>query len=337
MTEYAAKRIVLAEKEQPQEDAGVQDETVLIPVKYPEYANRLTNLALLMRNPKRDHDLVALSVVYDDANIDRKRSEGAKLLEQVTSYAASADVKMQSQLRVATNIANGIMHAFKEFRATEVVIGMHMHFSDSTTFWGKFHQSLFNGLSRQIIMARLMQPLSTLRRIVVCVPSRAQFEPGFYRWLERLSRLAENLDCRIAYHGRQDTLTRIRQYELNHHESVRAEYVEMEHWNELPTLAAQIKEDHIFVVVTARKGTVSFKNAMERLPEELTKYFSGKNLMIIFPDQFGEDKTDVMTFAEPQHVEDRSAYEAVLGWLYHNLYHRLAVAAKKIIRKTKKK
>lgn len=182
-----------------------------------------------------------------------------------------------------------------------------------------------------------MQPLSTLRRIVVCVPSRAQFEPGFYRWLERLSRLAENLDCRIAYHGRQDTLTRIRQYELNHHESVRAEYVEMEHWNELPTLAAQIKEDHIFVVVTARKGTVSFKNAMERLPEELTKYFSGKNLMIIFPDQFGEDKTDVMTFAEPQHVEDRSAYEAVLGWLCHNLYHRLAVAAKKIIRKTKKK
>ena len=77
--------------------------------------------------------------------------------------------------------------------------------------------------------------------------------------------------------------------------------------------------------------------AMERLPEELTKYFSGKNLMIIFPDQFGEDKTDVMTFAEPQHVEDRSAYEALLGWLYHNLYHRLAVAAKKIIRKTKKK
>ena len=337
VTEYAAKHIVLAEKEQPQEDAGVQDETVLIPVKYPEYANRLTNLALLMRNPKRDHDLVALSVVYDDANIDRQRAEGCKLLEQVTSYAASADVKMHSQLRVATNIANGIMHAFKEFRATEVVIGMHMHFSDSTTFWGKFHQSLFNGLSRQIIMARLMQPLSTLRRIVVCVPSRAQFEPGFYRWLERLSRLAENLDCRIAYHGRQDTLTRIRQYELNHHESVRAEYVEMENWNELPTLAAQIKEDHIFVVVTARKGTVSFKNAMERLPEELTKYFSGKNLMIIFPDQFGEDKTDVMTFAEPQHVEDRSAYEAVLGWLYHNLYHRLAVAAKKIIRKTKKK
>lgn len=336
VTEQAAKRIVLSDKELLLEDSGSQEETVLIPVKYPEYANRLTNLAILMRNPRRNHGLIALSVVYDDDNIDKMRAQGTKLLEQVTSYAASADVKMQTQLRVAANIANGIEHAFKEFRATEIVIGMHMHFSESTTFWGKFHQSLFNGLSQQIIMARLMQPLSTLRRIVVSVPSRAQFEPGFYRWLERLSRLAENLDCRICYHGRKDTLALIRQYERNHHESVRAEYVDMEHWNELPVLASQIKDDHIFVVVTARKGTISFKNAMERLPEELTKYFSGKNLMIIFPDQYGADKTDVMTFAEPQHIEDRSAYEMVVDWVHRN-GRRVRIAARRIMRKTTKK
>lgn len=336
VTEQAAQRIVLSEKEHPQEDDASQEETVLIPVKYSEYANRLTNLAILMRNPKRDHGMVALSVVYDDDNIDRKRKEGGKLLEQVTRFAASADVRMQSQLRVAANISNGIVHAFKEFRATEVVIGMHMHFSESTRFWGKFHQSLFNDLSRQIIMARLMQPLSTLRRIVVSVPSRAQFEPGFYRWLERLSRLASNLDCRICFHGRADTIALIQQYERNHHESVRAEYVDMEHWNELPTLASQIKDDHIFVVVTARKGTVSFKNAMERLPEELTKYFSGKNLMIIFPDQYGTDKVDTMTFAEPQHVENQSAYEILIGWIYQNVYLRARIVRRKITRKLKK-
>ncbi len=336
VTEQASKHIVLSEKEQAQEDSGQQEETVLIPVKYPEYANRLVNLAILMRNPKRNHGLVALSVVYDDDNIDRMRKQGNKLLEQVTTYAASADVLMQTQLRVAANIANGIEHAFKEYRATEIVIGMHMHFSESTKFWGKFHQSLFNGLTRQIIMARLMQPLSTLRRIVVTVPSRAQFEPGFYRWLERLSRMAENLDCRISYHGRKDTLALITQYERNHHEGVRAEYVEMEHWNELPMLASQIKEDHIFVVVTARKGTVSYKNAMDRLPEELTKYFSGKNLMIIFPDQYGTDKIDTMTFAEPQHIEDQSAYEMLSDWM-HTHWRKATLIAKKQIRKTQRK
>ena len=34
---------------------------------------------------------------------------------------------------------------------------------------------------------------------------------------------------------------------------------------------------------------------------------SGSNIMIIFPDQHG-DAMDEMTFAQPQHTEDQSAY-----------------------------
>ena len=88
----------------------------------------------------------------------------------------------------------------------------------------------------------------------------------------------------------------------------------MKHWNELPQLAAQISDDHMFVVVTARKGTVSYKTALERLPEELTKFFSGTNLMIIFPDQYGDTSGEQLTFAEPQHQEEVSAYEALTLW-----------------------
>ena len=62
---------------------------------------------------------------------------------------------MQTQVRVAANIANGIRHAYKEFRATEILIGMHMHPEVSQKFWGEFHQSLFNGLNSQIIMGTL--------------------------------------------------------------------------------------------------------------------------------------------------------------------------------------
>lgn len=315
VTERASQAIVLRDKEIAQEDSSGDDERMLIPVKYPEYANRLTNLAILMRNPRLGRGLVGLNVVYDDGNMRRNQEEGRRLLEQVARYAASADVPMQTQVRVAANIANGIKHAFKEFQCSEIVIGMHMHFSASTKFWGQFHQSLFNGLNRQIVMARLMQPLSTLRRIQVCVPSRAEFEPGFYRWLERLSRLAGNLECRILFHGRRDTLALIGEYVRNRHPSVRADYAEMEHWIEFPHLASTINEDHLLAVVTARKGTVSYKNAMERLPEELTKNFSGKNLLIIFPDQFGTDKTDAMTFAQPQHTEEESAYGQLRSWL----------------------
>ena len=317
VTEQAAQQITLRDKEIPQEDTQ-DDEKMLIPMKYPEYAVRLVNLAIMMRNPKLGRGLVGLSVVYDDVDMRLNQERGQRLLEKVQQYAAAADVKMQTQVRVAANIANGIKHAFKEFRASEIIIGMHMHHEVSASFWGEFHQSLFNGLNRQIIMARLKQPLSTIRRIEVAVPSRAQFEPGFYRWLERVARLSVNLECRTIFHGRTDTLALINQYVRNRHPEMRVEFMQMDHWNEMPRLAATIAEDHLFIVIAARKGTVSYKNALEHLPEEIQQFFSGKNIIIIFPDQHG-DPMDEMTFAQPQHQEERSAYLAVKEWVNKKL------------------
>lgn len=315
ITEQSAQRIVLRDKDMVPDNGGKNDdEKFLIPVKYPEYANNLINLAILMRNTKLNRGVVGLNVVYDDEHMRLNQEKGKQLLEQVTQYAAGSDVRMQTQVRIAANIANGIKHAFKEFNASEIIIGMHTHKEVSPKFWGEFHQSLFNGLSRQIIMARIMQPLNTVRRIQVCVPSRAQFEAGFYRWVERLSRLAENLECRINFHGRKDTLELIGEYAQNRHPNMRVEFTQMEHWNELPRLAGTIAADHIFVVVTARKGTISYKNAMDKLPDELTKYYSGTSMMIIFPDQFG-DAMDKMTFAQPQHTEEESAYETIREWI----------------------
>lgn len=315
VTERSAQRIVVRDKDILPDNGGRNDdEKILIPVKYPEYANNLINLAILMRNTRLNRGLVGLNVVYDDQHMRINQEKGQRLLESVTQYAAGSDVRMQTQVRIAANIANGIKHAFKEFRASEIIIGMHTHKEVSPKFWGEFHQSLFNGLSRQIIMARIMQPLNTIRKIQVCVPSRAQFEAGFYRWLERLSRLAENLECRIDFHGRKDTLELISEFAHNRHPNMRAEYIIMEHWNELPKLARTIAADHMFVVVTARQGTISYKNAMERLPDELTRYFSGTSMMIVFPDQYG-DAMDKMTFAQPQHTEEESAYETIREWM----------------------
>ena len=327
ITEQAAQQIIIRDKDMASEDdAQNDDERMLIPVKYPEYAPELINLAILMRNQRLNRGLVAINVVYDDTNASKNQEQGARLLEQIAQLAAASEVRMQTQVRIAANIANGIKHAFKEFRASEILIGLHGAAGGGSParFWGQFHQSLFNGLNRQIIMARLRQPLNTLRRIQVAVPSRAQFEPGFYRWLERLARLADNLDCRILFHGRSDTLAFVNEYMRNRHQHVRAEYLSMPHWNELPQLASRIAEDHLFVVVTARKGTVSYKTAMERLPEELTRFFSGANLMIIFPDQFG-DAMDEMTFAQPQHTEELSAYDLMRRWL-RKLLKRLVPA-----------
>ena len=318
ITERAAQRLRLQEKEEPQLKKDIDDEKILIPVKYPEYADNLVTMATMIRNPRSKRDLVALNVVYDDVNMRHNQAEGQQLLDHLRHLASASDVPMTTQVRIAANIANGIKHAFKEFQASEILMGLHFHKEVSRGFWGEFTRSLYNGLSRQIIITRIMQPLNTIRRIQVAVPSRAEFEPGFYRWLERLARMAGNLECRVVFHGRQDTLQLVKEFIRNRFPSVRAEYEELEHWNELPELATRVREDHLFVIVTARKGTISYKSAMERLPDEVNKCFKGKTLMIIFPDQYG-NRMDDMTFAQPQHTEERSAYEAVREWIQNKV------------------
>ena len=318
VTEWAAQRIRLQEKEEPEMVKTLNDEKILIPVKYPEYAESLVSMAIMMRNPRLKKELVALNVVYDDVNMRHNQAEGQRLLEQIHQLASSSDVPMTTQVRIAANIANGIKHAFKEFQASEILMGLHFHKDINKNFWGEFTRSLYNGLSRQIIITRITQPLNTIRRIQVAVPSRAEFEPGFYRWLERLARMAGNLECRIVFHGRRESLQLITEFIRNRFPSVRAEYEEMYHWKELPDLATRVKADHLFVIVTARKGTISYKSAMERLPEEVNRYFKGKTLMIIFPDQYG-NRMDDMTFAQPQHTEERSAYEAVREWIHNKV------------------
>ena len=318
ITERAAQRLRLQEKEDQNMMKNLDDEKILIPVKYPEYSDNLITMATLMRNPRLKRELVALNVVYDDVNMRHNQAEGQRLLDHLCHLASASDVPMVTQVRVAANIANGIKHAFKEFQASEILMGLHFHKEINRSFWGEFTRSLYNGLSRQIIVTRILQPLNTIRRIQVAIPSRAEFEPGFYRWLERLARMAGNLECRIAFHGRKETLQLVNEFIRNRFPSVRAEYEEMEHWKELPTLGSKVREDHLFVIVTARKGTISYKTAMERLPEELNKFIKGKTIMIIFPDQYGSEMDD-MTFAQPQHTEERSAYEAVREWIHNKV------------------
>ena len=313
-TERAAKSMVLEKRATtPQEDGG-DDEKIMVPLRDPQTADTLVTIAVMMRNKKLNRGLVALNVVYDDANRLPRQEQGRRLMERITKVAASADVRVQTQVRIATNITNGIKHAFKEFNASEIVLGMCPGSGHSHKFLGELAQSLYSGLSRQIVLVRCPQPLNTLRRIEVAVPSKAEFEPGFYRWLERLARLAANLECRLQFHGRQQTMQLIAAYLQGSHPGVRAMYTPMEHWNELPQLATAVDADHLFVVVTARKGTVSYKAALEHLPEELAQNFSGKNLMIIYPDQYGE-AANMMTYAAPQIHEERSAYAALREWV----------------------
>ncbi len=318
--DQASQQILLREKlhVKDEEKQRGDDEKILLPLQHVDDADNLVKLAIMMRNTRLNRGLVGINVVYDDRYSVENRAAGQRVLDAAVQTASSADVRMQTQSRLATNIANGIKHAFKENYASEIILGMHRRKSPTDSFWGAYTQGLITDINRQVMICRLNRPLNTIRRIVVAVPSRVEFESGFYRWIERLSRLAENLGCRIVFYGRQGCLELIREYIEHRHPQVRGEYEVMEHWKELTTL--EIKETYLLVVITARVGTVSYKATFEYLPRELTQYYPDCSLIILYPDQNGQPQ-DAMTFTAPQQQTDESAYVQLLGWLQRFKHH----------------
>ena len=307
-TDRASQRILLREKLSNTEEAEYQgdDEKMMLPLQHEEDADHLVKLAILMRNKRLNRGLIGINVVYDDQYGDEHREQGMQVLDAATRTATSADVRIQTQSRLATNIANGLKHAFKENHASEIIMGMHHRKTTNEPFWGAYTQGLITEINRQIMICRINCPLNTIRRIVVAIPSRVEFESGFYRWIERLSRLAENLGCRIVFNGRMECLDLIQKYVKRAHTSLRAEYQHMEHWKEFPQLSQQIREDQLLVVVTARKNTVSYKATFEYLPRELTQHFPHCSL--------NGQPQDAMTFTAPQQQNDESAYAQLLNW-----------------------
>lgn len=276
---------------------SADDEKIMIPFQHKEDVEELIYMANITMNRRLNRGLIGINVVYDDLELESNHKNGKQILSHAAAVAVATDIRMQTQSRLATNIANGIKHAFKENDASEIIMAMHRPGNPGDDFWGAYAQGLTSSIYRQILICRINFPLSTIRRIHVAVPSRVQFEPGFQRWIETLSRAAERISCRMVFHGREDTTDLIRHYITEHHPDVRAEYQLMQHWKSVTKLAQVVNKDHLFVVITARPGTVSYKPAFDRLPQELTQSFPDCSLLIIYPDQHGTQ--DQMTFTAP--------------------------------------
>ncbi len=284
-TEAAAKRLAL--ETTTGQDKEHEREKIMIALSNPGTVRSLMGMALMQRDARQGMPLVAVNVVLDDENSEQARAEGLKKLDEAVDIAAAVDVQVETQSRWAVNVASGLMHAMKEFRATEMMIGLHSRSHLGDIFYGKTAQALISGIDRQVSVLRCTCPLYTLRRIHILVPPKAQYEGGFTRWNDRLARLAAQLDCRLVYYAPQKTLDCIRAYMTEKHADSRFTEHPFTDWRNLVSMASAVAPDHLVVVIAARRGTLSYQPRLDTLPDLLERYFSNKSLMIVYPDQFG--------------------------------------------------
>ena len=133
--------------------------------------------------------------------------------------------------------------------------------------------------------------------------------------MERLARIGSQLGCRVHFWGHTDTLPRIKGYLAKFHSSVRTDFTVLDDWEDLLLLTGQISYDSLLVIISARKGSISYQTSFENLPDQITKYFSDNSLLLVYPDQLG-DPGEIITFSSPREQLENRIYDQVSNWVY---------------------
>ncbi len=295
-TNYGAHRLALSDTSL-EDNRGSYHGKCLITYSQADTVDVMSQLAILIRNPYIADSLMGLCVSLDDEKGQDNYKQGGELLDKAKRIAASADVPMATLNRMSTNVAGGILHTMKEYDCGEVV----MCLTDRTTGMaksslGQVIDGVVQGSHREVMAVRSIVPPGTLHRVVVAVPRKAEYEVGFYKWLEHICRIGEQLSCPIEYHAHPETLPCIEGYMHTKHSSIRCTFVEMPLWKQYLSLAQHVGESEMMVVVTARPGFISYQSDFDSIPLLLHRYFSHTSVMLLYPDQWGDPLDTVSVF-----------------------------------------
>ncbi len=314
-TDRAAQQLKLAEAAGESKDdvSKGDDEKIMVLVDQTDNIENLVATAVMMRNGKLNRGLIGLNVVNDAELSGQAKETSRNCLAEAAKVAAASDVGMQTQSRLAVNFVNGAVHALRENDASEIVMGLRLR-AKSDVFYGRFAQGVIGAMNRQVVLVNFTIPVNTIRRIVVAVPERAEYENGFHRWIERLARMAGEIGCRIDFYAPESTIMLIMRYMDSKHRNVRAEYRLLESWDSVQKIAETVNTDQLLVIVTARPGSLSYHNGFQQLPKLVLRHFQESSMMVIFPDQSVE-ADDNTTFSAPINHSTYSTGSKVTNWL----------------------
>ena len=288
-TQTASKRlrIELTERELMRESETLPGAYArqLVAVANPITAENLMKMALLMRHRNNRNPVTALFVRNsDDA---RSVQAGRNALAIAVSTAQSVDIEVKDIERYDINVVAGVTNEVKQNHISDIMIGLHRKSTVVDSFFGTTIEQIVNATNRMIMISRSFSPVDTLARLIVLVPEKAEYETGFQLWVERIGNLSSQLAAKVIFLAFPATSGFIRNILDSEGYSIRQEYREMVSWDDYILHTSDIDTDDLFIIIGARKGSISHSGELESLPGYLQKNHAGDNIVLIYPEQFG--------------------------------------------------
>jgi len=285
VTQKGARNIALDEASEEKVSISETEgaEKILIAVSNNANADELINLSLAVKSRKLTDNLYGVHIIedsYPDNNSDKKAK---KLLEQAASNASAVDNYLHQIIRYDINPLNGIVNVIKEYKITDLILGLHEHKDISSSFLGNFTEGILSKCNTTTLIYKPHQPLSTIKRHLVVVPPKAEKEDGFPFWVSRLWSMSRNTGIPVVIYSSLSTRNILGDLVKKHPAEVT--FKELSDWNDFLILSRDIRSDDNLITIMSRPDMPSYQEAMQKVPFYLNKYFTSNSFMLVYPIQ----------------------------------------------------
>ena len=277
LTENAARQLALKEKLNTLDSHHRQH--ILISLANHQTAMSLIDMALFSTPPAEDTTLTALAVITHS----EQEEQVQPMLRQAEQYANAADRSLCTQIQLAANISNGVAQVIQKEHITQLITGININQTEHV--FSQVLQHLIYSVPVPMLVYHCHQPINTIETLRVAVPRNAEREPGFLHSFEQIRCLTAQTGAKVVFYTNTTTKKLLQALCHRPRKTLDATFVEMQDWEDNLMIAKDINSDDMLIMLSARKGTISYNPLFETIPHALHKFFSNNSFIILYPEQ----------------------------------------------------
>jgi Kef-type K+ transport system membrane component KefB len=326
VTERAAKQIML-ETDDYSTDLlklnRLKEEHILLPITIPNHLERLLEFCIYIRYQKSANPISILSVVSNDVEAEMNIKRAKSKLEMFVKQASATENKVNIIATIDLHTTSGISRISKEIMASMIVLDWNQRAEMTDKFLAEKGDSLLNNTEKSLFIGHFEKSLATHQRIFIIVPPLAERENGFEQWYLKIDKLSRELSIPIILNGIDITNKAINNLIKRAKLNADITFNEFDNWDEIPEIMKVVHPTDFLVVILAFKGSPSYLNAFEEIPQLLDDHYYDNNKLIIYPqqytiDNFSENYEDISAEPINRSIEKIQKFGKGIGNIFKN-------------------
>lgn len=261
---------------------------ILVPIANPDTIESLVDLAFILNQSEEsdniENPVYPLVVVRDEEGAEEKIKKSHELLQKAVTHANASENSVQIVTRIDWNIGHGIVRSATELMITHILMGWNGKITTKDRIFGTVLDNVLEASDELIMVTRVITPINTIKTILLVVPENAEIDSGFVRWMETVRGLARQIGADLEIHLNPGSRPAVEKF-FPEKGKIKVKFSSLPNWSQFSSFSWQLNAEKLFIVVSARRGSISYDFHMDSIPGNLAHDFQSSNFIIIYPER----------------------------------------------------